>query len=90
VAKLLTKDEARPALEVRPHDEDDSSRAERQEQRDAKVEFYSLPSLLSSVHLNEASGATARARCSRSSLRIMSLSAELILKCWPPAAATLS
>jgi len=60
-AKLLTKDEARPALEVRPHDEDDSSRAECQEQHDAKVEFYSLPSLLSLVHLNETSGATASA-----------------------------
>jgi hypothetical protein len=35
-----------------------------------------LPSLLSSVHLNETSGATARARCSRSSLRIMALSTE--------------
>jgi hypothetical protein len=28
-AKLLTKDEARPALEVRPHDENDNSRAQR-------------------------------------------------------------
>jgi hypothetical protein len=53
------------ALEVRPRHEDDGSRAERQEQHDAEVEFYSLPSLLSSVHLNETSGATARARCSR-------------------------
>jgi hypothetical protein len=74
--------ERRGALEVRPRHEDDGSRAERQEQHDAEVEFYSLPSLLSLVHLNETSGATARARCSRSGLRIMSLSAELILKCW--------
>ena len=50
-------------LEIRPRHEDDGSRAERQEQHDAEVEFYSLPSLLSSVHLNETSGATARARC---------------------------
>ena len=63
-------------LEVRPRHEDDGSRAERQEQHDAEVEFYSLPSLLSSVHLNETSGATARARGSRSSLRIMALSTE--------------
>jgi hypothetical protein len=42
------------ALEVRPRHEDDGSRAERQE-----VEFHSLPSLLSSVHLNEISGAAA-------------------------------
>jgi hypothetical protein len=48
-------------LEIRPHDKDDGSRAERQEQHDAKVEFYSLPSLLSLVHLNETSGATASA-----------------------------
>ena len=48
-------------LEVRPRHEDDGSRAERQEQHDAEVEFYSLPSLLSSVHLSEISGATARA-----------------------------
>jgi len=44
-------------LEIRPHDKDDGSRAERQEQHDAEVEFYSLPSLLLSVHLSEASGA---------------------------------
>ena len=50
-------------LEIRPRHEDDGSRAERQEQHDAEVEFYSLPSLLSSVHLNETSGATARAHC---------------------------
>jgi hypothetical protein len=61
-------------LEVRPRHEDDGSRAERQEQHDAEVEFYSLPSLLSSIHLSEISGATARARCSTSGLRIMSLS----------------
>jgi hypothetical protein len=47
------------ALEVRPRHEDDGSRAERQEQHDAEVEFHSLPSLLSSVHLNEISGAAA-------------------------------
>jgi hypothetical protein len=48
-------------LEVRPHDKDDSSRAQRQEQHDAEVEFYSLPRLLSSIHLSETSGATASA-----------------------------
>jgi hypothetical protein len=42
-----------------------------------------LPSLLPSIHLRETSSAR-----SISSLRIMALSAELILKCWPPAAAT--
>jgi hypothetical protein len=68
-AKLLTKDEARPALDVRPHDENYNSRAQRQQQREAEIVFCS-------VHLNETSGATARAGCSRSSLRIMSLSAE--------------
>jgi hypothetical protein len=81
-AKLLTKDETRPTLEVRPHDENDNSRAQRQQQHKAEIVFCS-------VHLNETSGATARARCSRSSLPIMSFSAELILKCWPAAAATL-
>ena len=48
-------------LEIRPHDKDDGSRAERQEQHDAEVEFCSLPSLLSSVHLGETRGATASA-----------------------------
>jgi hypothetical protein len=45
--------ERRGALEVRPRHEDDGSRAERQEQHDAEVEFYSLPSLLSLVHLHQ-------------------------------------
>ena len=59
-AKLL-KDEARPALEVRPHDENDNSRAQRQQQHKAEIVFCS-------VHLNETSGAAARAGCSRSRL----------------------
>jgi hypothetical protein len=53
-AKLLTKEEARPALEVRPHDENDNSRAQRQQQHKAEIVFCS-------VHLNEISGATADA-----------------------------
>jgi hypothetical protein len=65
-AKLLTKDEARPALEVRPHDENDSSRAQREQQHDAEVEFCSLPSLLSSVHLKKPQEELPLgARCSR-------------------------
>src|SRR5713101_7136137 len=69
-------------LEVRPHDEDDSSGSQCQQQHKAEIVFCS-------VHLSETSGATARARCARSSLCIMSLSTELILKCWAPATATL-
>jgi hypothetical protein len=38
-AKLLSKDEARPALEVRPHDENDNSRAQRQQQHKAEIVF---------------------------------------------------
>ena len=76
-------------LEVRPHHEDDGSHAERQQHHQAEVKFCPLPSLLSSVHLSETSGATASARRSISSLRIMALSAELILKYWPSAAATM-
>jgi hypothetical protein len=56
-ATRLTRDGARPALEVRPHHEDDSSRAERQEQHQAEVKFCPLPSLLSSIHLRETSSA---------------------------------
>jgi hypothetical protein len=48
-------------LEVRPHHEDDSSHDERPQQHRAEVKFCPLPSLLSSVHLNETSGATASA-----------------------------
>jgi hypothetical protein len=89
--KLLRKDWALCCegwrLEVRPHHEDDSSHAERQQQHQAEVKFCPLPilpSLLSSVHLKR----NPLARYSISSA-IMSLSAELILKCWLPAAAIL-
>jgi hypothetical protein len=51
----------RLALEVRPHQEDDSSHDERPQQHRAEVKFCPLPSLLSSVHLSETSGATASA-----------------------------
>jgi hypothetical protein len=60
-AKPLTKDEARPALEVRPHDENDNSRAQRQQQHKAEIVFCS-------VHLNETSGVQAQRAAVRATL----------------------
>jgi hypothetical protein len=37
--KLLTKDEARPALEVRPQDKDERTAEERQQQHEAEIVF---------------------------------------------------
>jgi hypothetical protein len=69
-AKLLTKDETRPTLEVRPHDENDNSRAQRQQQHKAEIVFCS-------IHLSEVSRARLHAPLLKDRAReIMSPSAE--------------